>query len=797
MGKKITRSPYDAVGLTLFILMVVLSALGIKAGDWSDDLDLIAGAAFLGALAGIFLARSTFSARVAFLFGTAYGIFVAGWQIGGTLDSALIWRDRIFSLLGRLGAWLSMIAKGKPNEDSLMFVLMMVLLYWIMSCYGSWALIRKEGFWAAVLPPGMALLINEIVYAGSARLEGYLAVYILLVLILASRMMLWGKQQKWRRIQARVPESLGFHLSRAGIALAILIVIFAWGGPAFAGSEKAMQIWERASRPFDRILNRVGDAFHGLRTSGIATYDLFGNRLALEAGLEPNEVLVMIVDTERRPRGSGRFYWFSRVYNSYLDGNWYLDIGRKKEFYPEMGNLQSPDYEARDVIEVTIYPKLPAIYQLISPSNPLWVNRTAEAMVVQISDEQVDPLFVQSISALFGGEAYQSRGSIPIPIADDLREAGEAYPEWVTDYYLQVPEEITGRTRDLARALTEDLDNPYDKAVAITAWLRQNIEYSRVTEPPPADVEKLDWFLFDYKIGFCNWYASAEVILLRLLGIPARMAVGFAAGEYEPLMGTYQVRGLDAHAWPEVFFPGFGWVEFEPTVNQPALRRPERALDRGPMPPARDIPQLDDGMLSEMMEDRLSQDSLLAGEADSNQNYVLQWIILTLVTAIGATSLLLILRFHFDPIARGIAIGFAASTLERIGVRPPAKMVQSRLQDLTSIGKIYARLNLWLDRFGLSLAAADTPNERAIAFLSIHPQAGNLVWSIVDAYTAERFGRRLISLGGVRDSWRKLRTYLWVEWLKLLIEPLFRQRQPAGKKDESPGSLSPMLHNYN
>jgi hypothetical protein len=108
--------------------------------------------------------------------------------------------------------------------------------------------------------------------------------------------------------------------------------------------------------------------------------------------------------------------------------------------------------------------------------------------------------------------------------------------------------------------------------------------------------------LFDQKQAFCNYYATAEVMLLRVLGIPARMAVGYAQGgqgtenlllnetktveerlQEDLLQNTfYTVRERDAHAWPEVFFPGIGWVEFEPTANQQEILRPLNAVDEEP-----------------------------------------------------------------------------------------------------------------------------------------------------------------------------------------------------------------------
>ena len=103
-------------------------------------------------------------------------------------------------------------------------------------------------------------------------------------------------------------------------------------------------------------------------------------------------------------------------------------------------------------------------------------------------------------------------------------------------------------------------------------YLRENIEYSDTVPNPPRNKDRLEWILFEHKKGYCVYYASSEVLMLRSLGIPARMAVGFAQGDAED--GTYTVRRLNAHAWPEVYFPGIGWVEFEPTASQPSLDRP-------------------------------------------------------------------------------------------------------------------------------------------------------------------------------------------------------------------------------
>jgi hypothetical protein len=143
--------------------------------------------------------------------------------------------------------------------------------------------------------------------------------------------------------------------------------------------------------------------------------------------------------------------------------------------------------------------------------------------------------------------------------------------------------DFSPRFADLAQMLIENLTTPYEKTVAITNYLRSELEYVDRMPLAPIDRDPIEWALFDQKQGFCNYYASAEVLMLRSLGIPARLAVGYAHGERESNSGRiqYTVRLRDAHAWPEVYFPGIGWVEFEPTANQDPLIRPTDPSDEG------------------------------------------------------------------------------------------------------------------------------------------------------------------------------------------------------------------------
>lgn len=191
-----------------------------------------------------------------------------------------------------------------------------------------------------------------------------------------------------------------------------------------------------------------------------------------------------------------------------------------------------------------------------------------------MSGETVEIMLMQSTPSIRPGEVYEVQSALTNVTTSQLQASGTDYPAWVEERYLDLPDGVTARTLDLAEEIAGDLNNPYDITEAITQWMRENIAYNDTLPVPPPGQDIIDWMLFDLNQGFCNYYATAEIIMLRHLGIPARLAVGYAQGQRDPDTNSYTVRQRDAHAWPEVFFPEIGWVEFEPTLNQRPLRRP-------------------------------------------------------------------------------------------------------------------------------------------------------------------------------------------------------------------------------
>ena len=164
---------------------------------------------------------------------------------------------------------------------------------------------------------------------------------------------------------------------------------------------------------------------------------------------------------------------------------------------------------------------------------------------------------------------YTGISQLPALDRPQLEAAGSNYPADITDVYLQLPQ-IDQRIAELARSATQRVFTPYDKAAALETFLKTEYSYTLdLTGNPGKD--PLAHFLFETRAGHCEYFASSMTVMLRTLGIPSREVNGFLPGEYNELGGDYIVRASDAHSWVEAYFPGSGWVVFDPTPDAPVI----------------------------------------------------------------------------------------------------------------------------------------------------------------------------------------------------------------------------------
>ncbi len=228
---------------------------------------------------------------------------------------------------------------------------------------------------------------------------------------------------------------------------------------------------------------------------------------------------------------------------------------------------------------------------------------------------------------------------------DQLREAGDDDPQEIRDQYLQLPEGLPNRVRNLAGQIVEAEDNRYDRAKAIESYFSSNgFEYSTTDVPVPDENEDyVDQFLFESQLGYCDNFSTSMVVMLRSEGIPARWVKGFTGGERidtletelsDDLQNVYQVTSGNAHSWVEVYFPEIGWVPFEPTKgftnNTDFYTDVETEEGEDPAAaPDSETPEDQMGNPQQMEEEESSDAAGAAGSSD--QSYTWLWVLLSAI----------------------------------------------------------------------------------------------------------------------------------------------------------------------
>jgi len=161
------------------------------------------------------------------------------------------------------------------------------------------------------------------------------------------------------------------------------------------------------------------------------------------------------------------------------------------------------------------------------------------------------------------------------------RLIADAKPIVSKQSYLQLPDTFNNEIRNLALSITNNTRDDYSKSTAVEEYLRNNYDYTFDTVVTTNDGVLIDDFLFESKQGHCELFATSMVLMLRSVGIPARLATGFSATNMNPITGYYEVRGLDAHAWVEAYIDKTGWMMFEPTAfyNVPKATPPDTTAE--------------------------------------------------------------------------------------------------------------------------------------------------------------------------------------------------------------------------
>jgi transglutaminase-like putative cysteine protease len=585
------------------------------------------------------------------------------------------------------------------------------------------------------------------------NLGGYVALFLLAALLIAMRVELARNETRWQLAQMRYAPDILLDFLKAGVIFAVIVTSAAWIMPDLTDYIAAERLLQPLEEPWKKVEETWGRMYRALQYRGtIVQSTPFGRSMTLGGPVSLTDRPIFLGDTPVRT------YWRASVFDTYTGYGWLNSDGDTVTLERNQP-LPEPAFSYYIEITATIRPQEPRQDVIFAPPQPLRasVPLRADATRLAADKNQAVISLLHSRITLTPRDTYQVIAAISEASPRELNADLAEYPTWVKDRYLQLPETLPARVKGLARRITEAYDTPYDKATAVERYLRQ-YTYNQKIAAPPEGRDGVDYFLFEIRQGYCDYYASAMAVILRAVGIPARVVTGYTPGDRlssttpgGPISNTYRVLEQNSHAWVEVYFPIYGWIQFEPTASEPVLVRPE------PKPLMTPTPQANPANAAPTDEfDDLLLDRGRGGFANYTPLPPLvrwlrdNWLPLTFVlaaAALGGGGWLWLRRQH--------RIFFADNNL---------------------VIKLFELLGTWAARLRIPWLPSYTPLERAAAFNAALPEANEPVNHLAGLFIAQQYGRQSPNreaLTKTAADWDGLQPVLWRGWLALLVK-----RQP-------------------
>jgi len=494
------------------------------------------------------------------------------------------------ALATRLYTWALNLAQAQPVFDPVPIAMLWGLALWCTAAWAGWAVRRRlDIVWAVA--PATGLLAITLAYVGGRA--WYLMPVLASTLVLRALAEHDVRRRHWQQDGVRYPRRVRSDTIWLALGLSLALLLAAAITPSISvaslvelardltGVQPAEEEVARSLGLEPQTASRSAEMtiLDARRSPGLPTHHLIGS------GPELSEQVALVIsieslaaETASSPPGQvGPYYWRSLTYERYTGRGWSAEYAGRVRYGAGEAAID-PGSAGRRWLRVRVR-------RVGDSGDLLYVAGTVAtadrefriAWRSQPSEEEPGDVY----GALIEADTYRVDSLLPVVSESDLRATGQDYPAWIIDRYLALPDSVPDRVLALARDLTATEPTPYDRAVAIERYLRR-FPYTLDVPSPPTDRDLVDYFLFDLQRGYCDYYATAMVVLARAAGLPARLVTGYATGAYDEARARYVVTEAEAHAWAEVYFPGYGWSEFEPTAGRSAIERPAEVLPQVP-----------------------------------------------------------------------------------------------------------------------------------------------------------------------------------------------------------------------
>jgi transglutaminase-like putative cysteine protease len=448
---------------------------------------------------------------------------------------------------------------------------------WLIAVWAGWQIYRNKRFMAGMFP-STVLLVFVLDYTGAEK--AILWFHLALLLFLFGLTNYHNLQTRWNTSQTDYAESTSLDTLILVGAITLGLVSVSFLVSTFSIKDILDDFRERRagsneSQAHSLGLESVKDNFTktGLENG-------LPRSFLLSAGPELSTQLAMTISTGDLPRMPAsahpivpRYYWRTLTYSIYTGAGWANPFVEAEDISADQFLIEESSPNYRIVHAQVTFPGnagerlywTGALVRADVPFKAAWIHKSKNGSLLD----------ADMLAALAAVKLYRAESILLNISTQDLRDSPSVYPDWVRKQFLALPDSVPERVLALARDLTASEPNAYDRALAIQNYFRE-YPYTLDIAIPPAGRDVADYFLFDLQQGYCDYYATSMVVLARAAGLPARLVVGYVNGSYDSERAQYIVTENYAHSWVEIYFANIGWVEFEPTANQPVILYEEK-----------------------------------------------------------------------------------------------------------------------------------------------------------------------------------------------------------------------------
>jgi len=607
----------------LLVFALLIASLGSAVYGISEAVrglepDLLWGIGIVGLLLGWYLSRWDLSPAwvpgLLLLFGVGITLAAVGhlwsplWAFLRALDRAIYdWLQRssgaqvdlnplsisineisaiLRHLFAGLIAWMGSLFQGAPHFDAQSVSLVWSMVVWGAAGWAGWSLARWSQPLASLAPLG-GILAAVMVLTWSP--PGVMPLFLASILLLMGLMGNWLRLDRWKAQQFDYPDSAFVETTLVTVAISGVLVMLALVMPVISprkivrAASTFFESIEQGVREFSGSLGldqRPAQSDYGW-LSGVTAATMPRDHL-LGSGPELSERVVLTAEIIAGLTDQDiqlPIYWRSTTYDRYTGLGWSSSATQVQSFRAG-DQITETENPFRWMIQQEVrYPEQRQDFLYVA-GDLISVDREFE--VAWREKPGAENSSGDLLGAALQARTYSAQSSLPWVREAVLRDRAGPYPAWVQARYLGLPDALPPRVVDLAQRLIVDAgaEDAYDQALALETYLR-SFPYNLDIPAPPGDRDVADYFLFDLQQGYCDYYATSMVVMARALGLPARLAIGYARGSYDDVNQRYVVSEADAHSWAEIYFPGVGWVPFEPTAGLPAIVRPADAAASG------------------------------------------------------------------------------------------------------------------------------------------------------------------------------------------------------------------------